>query len=196
VAPAPCRGQPSRSESTRRADELAGPRRARAAERTACIDRHTYCTLLSMNQQHVGSESAASGPPATGRGLAEQGRDELFGQLQRALNAVAKYATSSSPQRLLRDAGNFAGREPALALGGAFLLGATLARFMVSSRGAEHLQGSPGVTSDANTGTDLGGSGVSGRSSARDIPPHAPAADCHIGVGSPIGSGSHAGGSA
>jgi hypothetical protein len=144
-----------------------------------------------MNQQHLGSERDR----VMQQDLAEQGRDELLRQLQRALDAVAKYAASCTPEGLLRDAAAWTRRDPALALGGAFLLGATLAR-VTGSRGAEHSHGSSRATPDGNTPSEAVGSGGASRSPHRDKPPAAPVGDRPIGVGSPIGDSPHAGGSA
>lgn len=67
--------------------------------------------------------------------LADHARSLALSELQLALDAVKRYVSAATPQRLLRDGAALVRRQPALALGASFLLGAALARRWAPSAG-------------------------------------------------------------
>ena len=69
------------------------------------------------------------------------------------LDRVARYLREQDPKRLLNDVQNFGRRQPALLIGGAFLLGFAGARIIKSSMDAAGSSMNTGDQSAMNTGT-------------------------------------------
>ncbi len=72
------------------------------------------------------------------------------------LDGVARYLREQDPKRLLNDVQNFGRRQPALLIGGAFLLGLAGARIIKSSMdaaGSSTNTGAPRALNTGNTGT-------------------------------------------
>jgi len=66
------------------------------------------------------------------------------------LDRVARYLHEQDPKRLLNDVQSFGRRQPALFIGGAFLLGLAGARIIKSSMDAASTSTNPGTRSSAN----------------------------------------------
>jgi len=78
--------------------------------------------------------------------LREQDRSSVGGFVEKAANRVdqwAGYMQNADTQEMAERVENFARREPALFLGGAFVLGLLGARFLKSSRKGEQSYGAP-----------------------------------------------------
>ena len=70
-----------------------------------------------------------------------------------SLDRVARYLREQDPKRLLNDVQDFGRRQPALLIGGAFLLGFAGARIIKSSMDAAGSSTNTGAQSSMNTGT-------------------------------------------
>lgn len=87
--------------------------------------------------------------------LREQNRGAVGGYVEKAANRVerwADYMQNTDAREIAYRAENFARREPALFLGGAFALGLLGARFLKSSRRGEQQSGAPYDASRAPRG--------------------------------------------
>lgn len=106
-------------------EEIVGRQRARAADRLGHVAQALREAGLRLNEGEQGSDVG---------GYA----DRAAGQVER----LCTYLRDTDLRGLLRDTEDFARRRPALFLGGTFLAGLALARFLKSSAPAGPYQGS------------------------------------------------------
>jgi ElaB/YqjD/DUF883 family membrane-anchored ribosome-binding protein len=127
-------------EAKEKVQELAGQAQDRASQQVqAGVSRgknRAADTLGAVAQSLVFSSQQ----------LREQNRGAVGGYVEKAANRVerwADYVQNTDAREIAYRAENFARREPALFLGGAFALGLLGARFLKSSRRGEQQSGAP-----------------------------------------------------
>jgi hypothetical protein len=164
-----------------------------------------------MNQQQgswrdVSAEAPQSNGthPPEGAGHLEQA---LLGHATQVLQSLAQYLGSVSPQRLLSDSQELLRRQPALAWGGAFLLGVTAAHVLQRPSGQQPATGTePHSDRPATAPRARDQHGASREvASEEGVAPHSWPATAPVAhgaessdtppVGSPIGDAPYAGGS-
>jgi hypothetical protein len=98
-------------------------------------DRVTSAVTTGTTTASVALSSVAQSLLASSHDLREQqhGASDLVGQAAQGIERVAKYLESTDPSEIARNTESWARRNPALFLGGAFVLGVLGARFLKSS---------------------------------------------------------------
>ncbi len=106
----------------------------KAVERVEDVRDKAYASKARMAErvQRLGSalRSAGDNLKQQDDDVVARYAEKVSGRIERA----AEYLRRSDPQQVLHDVEGFARREPAVFLGGAFLVGLAAARFLKSSR--------------------------------------------------------------
>jgi hypothetical protein len=130
------------------AGEIAGEAQQRAGQAVDMARRQVASSMASQKDRAaVGLGSVAQALRQTGQQLREQDQAGVTDYIDRAASQVERvsgYLQGRDVGQLVDDVEDFARRQPALFLGGAFVLGLLGARFLKSSRPAMAYRGGSG----------------------------------------------------